>query len=189
MNFSEDIKNCLTVLKHGGVILYPTDTIWGLGCDATNQAAVDRIFTIKSREEGKSLLVLVNSPGMLERYVSEIPRTAGELINVSENPLTFIYPEGKNLAKGVCAEDGSVGIRICYEEFCNELITRFRKPLISTSANLSGRPAPANFGEIEKEITGKADYVVTYRQNDRQKHSPSPIIKVEKDGSFKIIRR
>ncbi len=189
MTFIEDIKNCLSVLKNGGIILYPTDTIWGLGCDATNAAAINKIFSLKSREENKSLLILVNGIGMLERYVKEIPVTAGELINVSETPLTIIYPEGRNLAEGVCATDGSVGIRICNDEFCNELITRFRKPIVSTSANISGNPAPVNFSEIGNEITGKVDYVVKYRQSDRQKHSPSPVIKIEKDGSFKIIRR
>lgn len=189
MEFSDDIRNCLAVLKNGGIIIYPTDTVWGLGCDATNPAAVQKIFTIKTREEGKSLLILVNGYGMLERYVQEIPPTAGELISVSDSPLTIIYPDAKNLAEGVCAADGSAGIRICNEEFCNELISRFRKPLVSTSANFSGEPTPANFSEIDKEITGKVDYVVRYRQNDRQKHAPSPVIKVEKDGSFKIIRK
>lgn len=189
MYFIEDIKNCLSVLKNGGIILYPTDTVWGLGCDATNMSAIQKIFTIKSREENKSLLVLVNGIGMLERYVREIPGTAGELISVSDSPLTIIYPEGRNLAEGVCAADGSAGIRICDEEFCNELITRFRKPIVSTSANFSGKPAPSFFGEIDKEITGKVDYVVKYRQNDKQKKTPSPVIRVEKDGSFKIIRK
>lgn len=189
MIYSEDIKSCLDVLKNGGIILYPTDTIWGIGCDATNPSAVQKIFAIKSREENKSLLILVNNTEMLGRYVREIPFTASELINVSDSPLTIIYPEGKNLAEGVCAADGSVGIRICNEEFCNELITRFRKPIVSTSANFSGKPSPLHFGEIQKEITGNVDYVVRYRQNDRQKHTPSPVIKVERDGSFKIIRK
>lgn len=189
MDYSEDIKNCILALKNGGVILYPTDTIWGLGCDATNAGAVQKIFNIKAREEGKSLLVLVNGYGMLERYVREIPPAAGELISVSDSPLTIVYPEGRNLAEGVCAADGSIGIRVCNEEFCNELITRFRKPIVSTSANFSGMPSPAHFGEIDKEITGKVDYVVRYRQNDRHKHSPSPVIKVELDGSFRILRK
>ncbi len=189
MIFSEDIKNCLTVLKNGGIILYPTDTIWGLGCDATNDKAVKKIFDIKAREESKSLLVLVNGIGMLERYVSEIPSTAGELISVTDSPLTIVYPHGKNFAEGVRAADGSAGIRICNDDFCNELITRFRKPVVSTSANFSGNPAPFIFGEIDKEIIAKADYVVQYRQNDRHKSLPSPVIRVEKDGSFKIIRK
>jgi L-threonylcarbamoyladenylate synthase len=187
--FSEDIKNCLSVLKNGGIILYPTDTIWGLGCDATNESAVQKIFTIKGRDESKSLLVLVNGIGMLERYVYEIPGTAGELISVSDGPLTIIYPRGRNLAEGVCAADGSAGIRICNEEFSNELITRFRKPIVSTSANFSNKPSPSFFGEIDQELLTKVDYVVRYRQNDRQKNVPSPVIRVEKDGSFKIIRK
>lgn len=189
MIYREDIKNCLDVLKNGGIILYPTDTIWGLGCDATNSSAVQKIFAIKSREENKSLLILVNNTEMLVRYVTEIPATASEIIDVSDTPLTIIYPEGKNLGEGVCAADGSVGIRICNDEFCNELITRFRKPIVSTSANFSGKPSPLHFGEIDKEITGNVDYVVTHRQNDRNKHTPSPVIRIEKDGSLKIIRK
>jgi L-threonylcarbamoyladenylate synthase len=189
MIFDEDLKQSLDVLKSGGIILYPTDTIWGLGCDATNREAVEKIFAIKAREEGKSLIVLVNGMVMLERYVKEVPRIAYELTEVSDTPLTIIYPEGKNFAEGVCSSDGSVGIRICREEFCNELISRFRKPIVSTSANLSGKSAPANFGEVEKVIIEAADYTVKYRQHDRQKSSASPVIKVEYDDSFKIIRK
>lgn len=189
MNLGEDIKNALSVLKSGGVILYPTDTIWGLGCDATSRTAVEKIFTIKSREENKSLLVLVNSITMLERYVMEIPQTAIELIEVSDSPLTIIYPRGRNLADGVCASDGSAGIRICFDEFCNQLISMFRKPVVSTSANLSGRPSPAHFGEIDPGIMEMADYIVSHRRNEVTKQSPSPVIKLEKDGSLKIIRK
>ena len=189
MTFGEDIKNALDALKSGGVILYPTDTIWGLGCDATNSAAVEKIFSIKSREENKSLLVLVNSIGMLERYVMEIPRTASELITITDSPLTIIYPEGRNFAGGVCAPDGSVGIRICLDDFCSELISRFRKPIVSTSANQSGNPAPAHFGKIDPDIIAKADYVVRHRREDKSKRSASPVIKIEKDGSLKIIRK
>lgn len=189
MNFEQDIKDCLAVLKNGGIILYPTDTIWGLGCDATNAAAVEKIFRIKSREESKSLLILVNSMGMLERYVKEIPPTATELTEVSDDPLTIIYPEGRNLAAGVCAEDGSVGIRICHDEFCDELITRFRKPIVSTSANSSGNPPPRFYDEVEESIAAAADYVVKYRRDDRHRSKPSPVIKIERDGSLKIIRK
>jgi L-threonylcarbamoyladenylate synthase len=189
MTFEEDLKQSLAVLKNGGVILYPTDTIWGLGCDATNKEAVEKIFAIKAREEGKSLIVLVNGMVMLERYVREVPRIAYELTEVSDSPLTIIYPEGKSFADGVCAADGTIGIRICSDEFCNELISRFRRPIVSTSANLSGKAAPANFGDIEKAIIEAADYTVHHRRNDRQKSSPSPVIKVEYDDSFKIIRK
>lgn len=126
---------------------------------------------------------------MLERYVRELPSPAVELINVSEDPLTIIYPHGRNLAEGVCAEDGSVGIRICYDDFCNELISGLRKPIVSTSANISGKPSPSHFGEIEESLVSAVDYVVSYRQDDREKHKASPVIKVENDGSFRIIRR
>jgi L-threonylcarbamoyladenylate synthase len=189
MIFEEDIKESLNTLRNGGVILYPTDTVWGLGCDATNSAAVEKIFKIKSREEGKSLLVIVNSEQMIDRYVMEVPEIAYELMSVSDTPLTIIYPSGKNLASGVCASDGSVGIRICMDDFCNELISRFRKPIISTSANLSGSPTPGNFTEIEESIIGMVDYVVNYRQDDRQKQTASPVIKIGSNGTIKIIRK
>jgi L-threonylcarbamoyladenylate synthase len=189
LNLAEDLRQSLEALKNGGIIVYPTDTIWGLGCDATNPAAVQKIFSIKLREEGKSLLVLVNSIGMLERYVKEIPRTALELVDISDSPLTIVYPGGRNLAEGVCAADGSVGIRICNDDFCKELITRFRKPVVSTSANFSGNPSPSNFFEIDRKLLEKADYVVNHRRGDRQKRAASPVIRVETDGSLKIIRK
>jgi L-threonylcarbamoyladenylate synthase len=189
MTFDEDIKESLITLKNGGIILYPTDTIWGLGCDATNTSAVEKIFRIKSRSGSKSLLVLVNGDQMLERYVKDIPEISFELTGVSDDPITIIYPEGKNLAEGVCSDDGSVGIRICRDEFCNELISRFRKPIVSTSANLSGKPSPDNFSAIEKSLIDQVDYVVKHRQNDRKKQSASPVIKIEKNGTFKIIRQ
>jgi L-threonylcarbamoyladenylate synthase len=188
MIFDEDIRQSLETLRNGGIILYPTDTIWGLGCDATNAIAVEKIFSIKEREANKSLLVLVNGEQMLERYVAEIPEIALELNSVADTPITIIYPKGKNLAYGVCSDDGSIGIRICNEEFCNELIARFRKPIVSTSANFSGKPSPRHFGEIEKALTAKADYIVKYRQDDRQACSASPVIKIDLNGTFKIIR-
>lgn len=189
MSYNDDLKYCLDTLRKGDIILYPTDTVWGLGCDATNAAAVDKIFTIKSREESKSLLILVNGVDMMERYVREVPMIAYELAGVSDDPLTIIYPEGKNLAPGICASDGSVGIRICRDDFCSELIGRFRKPIVSTSANTSGKPSPLFYDEIEKSITEKVDYVVKYRQGDRSKKSPSPVIKVNADSSVSIIRK
>jgi len=188
MNFSEDINNSLIALRKGGVILYPTDTIWGLGCDATNSVAVEKLFKIKARSETKSLLVLVDSIHMLERYVKDVPDIVYELTSVSDSPLTIIYSFGINLAPGVCSEDGSVGIRICRDDFCNELISRFRKPIVSTSANFSGKPSPENFGSIHKSLTELVDYVVSHRQDDYQKHSASPIIKVEQNGTIQIIR-
>jgi L-threonylcarbamoyladenylate synthase len=189
MIFEEDIKESLAVLKNGGIILYPTDTIWGLGCDATNSAAVEKIFRIKSRSENKSLLILVSNEQMVDRYVREVPEITYELTSVTDTPLTIIYPNGKNLAQGVCAEDGSVGIRICHDDFCNELISRFRKPIVSTSANFSGNPTPGNFSEIDKSVIDMVDFVVLYRQDDRRKQSASPVIKIEQNGTFKIIRK
>jgi L-threonylcarbamoyladenylate synthase len=187
-SFEKDINSSIKVLREGGVILYPTDTIWGLGCDATNPAAVEKIFEIKSRSGNSSLIILVDSDAMLERYVRDIPEIVFEITSVSDSPLTIIYPEGKNLAPGVCNKDGSIGIRICNEPFCNELITRFRKPIISTSANISGMPSPSNFSEIDSEILKSAGYVVTYRQEDNKKYKPSSVIKIDKNGTFKIIR-
>lgn len=189
MKFEDDIKGSLKILKEGGVILYPTDTVWGLGCDATNPAAVQRIFRIKSRTESKNLLILVNGITMLERYVKEVPEIVHQLSAASDSPMTIIYPEGRNLAEGVCGEDGTVGIRICNDEFCRELIYRFRKPIVSTSANITGKPAPSNFGEIDGNIIRSVDYTVRYRQDDKRKYSASPVIKVERNGVFKIIRK
>ena len=189
MTFDEDIKECLITLREGGIILYPTDTIWGLGCDPSNDAAISRIFKIKSRGENKSLIILADGIPMIERYVTEIPEIIYELAEVSDTPLTIIYPEGKNLAAGVYGDDRSVAIRICHDEFCRELISRFRKPIVSTSANLSGNVSPANFSEIEKNVKEKVDYVVNYRQNDRSKSIASPVIKVNHNGTIKIIRK
>lgn len=187
--YSEDLKKAVDVLIKGGVILYPTDTIWGLGCDATRQDAVERIFSIKQRDDSKSLIVLVNGFGMLERYVRNIPEIAYQLAEVADKPLTIIYPKGRSLAPGVLGSDGSVGIRICSEGFCNELITRFRKPIVSTSANISDTPAPAIFSEIDEVIASSADYVVSCRQSDTTRNTPSSIIKVEDDGVIRIIRK
>lgn len=189
MIFEADIKDALITLRNGGIILYPTDTIWGLGCDPTNPVAIEKIFRIKSREAGKSLLILVSGIDMIERYVHEVPEIAYELTSVSDDPLTIVYPLGKNLAPGVCSTDGSVGIRICRDEFCFELIKRFRKPLISTSANFSGMPSPRNFNDIDDSVIRAADYVVNYRRDDQGKHTSSPVIKLSADGSVKIIRK
>ena len=189
MTFEEDIKESLKTLRQGGIILYPTDTIWGLGCDPTNEAAVNKIFRIKSRDENKSLIILVDGLSMVERYVQDCPEIVFELAGVSDSPLTIIYPKGKHLVQGVCAKNSSIAIRICHDEFCNELISRFRKPIVSTSANLSGNPTPANFNEIEKTLIDKVDFVVNYRQDDRSKNFVSPVIQINIDGTIKIIRK
>lgn len=186
--FDDDVRNSVKCLREGGVILYPTDTVWGLGCDPADQVAVQKIFRIKKRAESKSLIILVDGPEMIERYVKEIPSAAFDLISVSDSPLTIIYPEGKNLAGGICNDDRSIGIRICNEPFCKDLISAFRKPLVSTSANVSGLDSPANYAEIEDSIKEQVDYIVKYRQDDRQKNSPSPVIRIDKNGTFKILR-
>ncbi|HOI49915.1 MAG TPA: L-threonylcarbamoyladenylate synthase [Prolixibacteraceae bacterium] len=186
---NEDLKNALDVLKRGGVILYPTDTIWGLGCDATNEAAVQRIYSIKQREDSKSMLVLMENPALLERYVNEVPDIAWDLIEVASTPLTVIYPNAKNLAKNLLAEDGSIGIRFTREEFSAELLRRFRRPLVSTSANISGQPFPATFYDISEEIKESVDYIVRFRQEETTPAQPSSIIKLGAGGQIEIIRK
>ncbi|HVN57621.1 MAG TPA: L-threonylcarbamoyladenylate synthase [Bacteroidales bacterium] len=187
--FAEDLKNAVKCLREGKVILYPTDTVWGLGCDATNREAVSEIFRIKQRSDSKSLLVLVNSEFMLERYVREIPEAASMITALSDKPVTIVYPGGKNLAEGITAPDGSVGIRITSDPFCIRLIELLRKPLVSTSANISGEPTPAVFDEIPGEIVAAAAYVVWHRRGDRQKRAASPVVKIGLKGEIEIIRK
>jgi len=184
----EDVKAALAILQKGGVILYPTDTIWGLGCDACNEEAVKRIYAIKNRVDSKSMLVLMENAALLERYVEEVPEIAYDLIELTDKPLTIIYDGAKNLAKNLVAEDGSIGIRLTTEQFSSDLIRRFKRPIVSTSANISGKPSPACFAEIAQEIIDSVDYVVTYRQDDNQKAVPSSIIKLGRGGEIKIIR-
>lgn len=184
----EDIKKACEILQAGGIILYPTDTIWGIGCDATNESAVQRIYELKQRADNKAMLVLTDSPAKLDRYVSHVPEIAWDLINVSDKPLTIIYPTAKNLASNLLAEDGSVGIRITNEEFSHKLCERFRRPLVSTSANVSGEVSPANFSEISDTIKEGVDYIVSYRQDDTSKAQPSGIIKLGEGGLIQVIR-
>jgi L-threonylcarbamoyladenylate synthase len=184
-----DLKKALEVLKKGGVILYPTDTIWGLGCDATNAAAVARIYEIKKRKDAKRMLVLMENPALLTRYVDDIPEIAWDLIDLATAPLTVIYPGAKNLAPNLIAPDGNIGIRFTRERFTSALLQRWRKPLVSTSANMSGQPAPQDFSHIDEELKNKVDYVVTYRQNDPTPAQPSRIIKIDARGRMEIIRK
>ncbi|HSH20580.1 MAG TPA: L-threonylcarbamoyladenylate synthase, partial [Draconibacterium sp.] len=188
-NMHDDIKKALEVLKDGGIILYPTDTIWGIGCDATNEKAVQKIYKIKKREDSKSMLVLMENPALLERYVDEVPEIAWDLVEVATTPLTVIYPNAKNLAKNLVAEDGTIGIRFTKEAFTSQLLQRFRKPLVSTSANVSGENSPAVFSEISEEIKKQVDYIVEYRQNDSTPAKPSSIIKLGSGGRIDIIRK
>jgi len=188
-NFDEDIRAACAVLREGGLILYPTDTVWGIGCDATDEAAVERIYRLKRRTDSKAMLVLTDTVAKLEAYVTEVPEMAYELVEVSDSPLTIIYPEARNLARGLVGEDGSVGIRITKEPFSQQLCALFRKPVVSTSANISGQPSPASFGEIASEIINGVDYVVKYRQNETVKCKPSGIIRLGKGNTVQIIRK
>jgi L-threonylcarbamoyladenylate synthase len=189
MTFEEDLRSAVKCLKEGKVIVYPTDTVWGIGCDATSPSAVEEVFRLKARADSKSLIVLVNSENMLERYVKEVPESARQIVELSDTPITIIYPGGKNLAAGIMAEDGSVGIRITEDPYCSELISRLRRPIVSTSANISGEPAPANFDAISETVLKSAAYVAWHRREDRQKNNPSPVIKIELNGEIKIIRK
>jgi L-threonylcarbamoyladenylate synthase len=185
----KEAKHCAEVLRNGGVILYPTDTIWGLGCDATNSIAVKRIFKIKQRDESKSLIVLIESASQLSRYVKEVPEMAWPLIENSQRPLTMVYPGAINLSPAVIASDGSVAIRIPKHEFCNRLLHLFGKPIVSTSANISNEPSPACFDEISEAVKSQADYIVTLPAEMKRKGKPSVIIKMETDGTFRFLRK
>ncbi len=185
---NDDIKQACEVMERGGVILYPTDTIWGIGCDATNEEAVRRVYEIKRRVDSKALIVLTDSEPKVQFYVSEVPEIAWQLLDVAVKPLTLIYPGARNLAPNLLAEDGSVAIRITHEPFSQRLCQRFRKAIVSTSANVSGNPAPRKFAEIPDEIKEAVDFIVETRRNEQVEATPSSIIKLEADGSIKIIR-
>ena len=176
-------------MEQGGIILYPTDTVWGIGCDATNQAAVKRIYELKQRTDSKAMLVLVDKEVKIDFYIRNVPEIAWQLIEVSDKPLTIIYPEARNLAPNLLAADGSVGIRLTREKFSKQLCERFRKAIVSTSANISGQPGAANFSLISEEIKQGVDYIVQYRQDDTSTPTPSSIIKLDKNGTIQIIRK
>lgn len=184
----EEIKKACQVMNEGGVILYPTDTIWGIGCDATNEEAVRRVYDIKRRSDSKAMLVLVDSPVKVDFYVQDVPEVAWDLIELADKPLTIIYSGARNLAPDLLAEDGSVGIRVTNEAFSKRLCQQFRKAIVSTSANISGQPSPGNFGEISEEIKSAVDYIVDYRQEETGRPKPSGIIKLGKGGVVKVIR-
>lgn len=186
--FSEDLQQALSCLKKGGIILYPTDTVWGIGCDARNSEAVKRIFDLKRRADSKSMLVLVNNEVALERITDDIPDVAWQLIEAAVNPLTIIYDGAKGVAQDLIAPDGSLGVRITGESFSNELCRRLGAPLVSTSANVSGENPPSFFSDISPEIKEGVDYIVNYKQNDKTPKTPSNIIKLGKDGVVKLIR-
>lgn len=185
----EDLKQTLDTLHNGGIILYPTDTIWGLGCDATNEEAVEKIIRIKGRKEDKNFIILLHSEHQLEGYTNQIPDVAYQLIEYAEKPLTIIYSGAKNLPPNVIAKDGSIAIRIVKHKFCSTLLQRFRKPILSTSANISGEPSARYYDEIDESIKKQVDYSVEYGQDIDTGGTASTIIKIEEDGRFKFIRK
>ena len=185
----DEVAKALKVVQEGGIILYPTDTIWGIGCDATNTEAVKRIFKLKQRDEAKSMIILLDTENKLESYIKEVPAIAYDLIEFAENPLTLVMPAARNISPALIAEDGSVGIRVAKHEFCQQLIQRLRKPLVSTSANISGRPSPQNFGEIDQEIIDGVDYVVDLEQHSTELKKASTVMRLQPDGRFEFLRR
>lgn len=186
--FQQAINEALQVLNKGGVILYPTDTVWGLGCDATNSAAVKRIFEIKRRADSKAMLSLTDAVGRVDYYFDRVPEIAWDLWEVADKPLTLILPRARNVAPELIAEDGTMGMRITHEEVSKALCARLRKPLVSTSANISGEPTPCCFADISEEVKQAVDYIVPLRQNESENPAPSGIIKVGDGGLFKVIR-
>lgn len=187
MNFDQDIEQCLQALKSGGLILYPTDTVWGIGCDATNEKAVDKVYALKQRSDSKALIVLVADERDVLQYTAAPDLAVFEYLQMVEKPTTVIYEGAIGLAENLIAADGSIGIRICEETFCKHLIKRFRKPIVSTSANISGEPAPRIFSEITDEIKTGVDYVVRYRQSDTIIATPSSVIKWA-NGKAEVLR-
>ncbi len=185
----EEIQICARILEAGGTLLYPTDTIWGIGCDATRPEIVSKITRIKQREDSGSMLVLVDSVEMLSRFVEQIPEAALKILEVSVEPLTIIYPLGRGLAENLLGEDGSIGIRITREPFSRELVKAFCKPVVSSSANLAGQLPPSNFAEVSPAIRSAVDHITAWRQEDKKKGRPSGILKVSLNGEIKIIRR
>ena len=184
-----EIEKALTVLKNGGVILYPTDTVWGLGCDATNADAVEKINVIKGRAADKSFIVLLDTDSKIQSYVSEVPEVAYDLIEYAEHPLTIVFSGAKNLAKNVISADGTVAIRIVKHDFVQQLLQRFRKPITSTSANISGMPTAQSFDEIDENIKEAVDYIVDWEQNLRNNKKASTIMKLSPSGQFSFIRK
>ena len=186
--FENDITHSLQVLNQGGIILYPTDTVWGLGCDATNEQAVKKIYTIKKRPEEKSLIVLLADERDVLKYVASLDLGLFDYLTTTQKPTTVIYDGAIGLAENLVASDGSIGIRVVKETFCKHLIKRFRKPLVSTSANISGERTPSVFAEISENIKTEVDYIVQYRQTETTAATPSAVIRWKGDGLLEILR-
>jgi L-threonylcarbamoyladenylate synthase len=187
-DFIEDIEWCIQILKSGGTILYPTDTIWGIGCDATNPKAVQKVYTLKQRVESKSLIILVDTFDKVANYVEKVPDVAFDLVNNIDTPVTIIYSGARNLAPNVIAADGTIAIRVVNDEFCQELIGRFGKPIVSSSANVSGAETPLVFNNIAKQIINEVDFTVTINREKVKRTKPSTIIRLHGNGEFLIIR-
>lgn len=184
----EEVNNAFSVLKKGGVILYPTDTVWGIGCDATNADAIDRIYEIKKRNQAKALICLVSDFKMLNQYVEEVPEVAYDILKYANTPTTIIYDKPIRIAENLVGEEDTLGIRVTKDKFCNDLIRKMKKPLVSTSANISGEPTPNSFDQISPEILKAVDYVVNLHQS-KKSGKPSAIIQLANDGKVKIIRK
>jgi L-threonylcarbamoyladenylate synthase len=183
-----EIQNAFKVLKEGGVILYPTDTVWGIGCDANNAMAVENIFKLKRRHDSKALICLVADDRMLKKYIKNVPLAAYDIFDVPEQPITIIYDDPQNLAKNPIAEDNTIAIRIPDDEFCFQLLRKFNGAIVSTSANISGQPTPKSFREIPEEILKGVDYIVNLH-HEKKMAKPSSIIKLSSDGKVKVIRK
>ena len=187
--YEKDVRNAVEVMRKGGVILYPTDTVWGIGCDATNPDAVKRVFEIKQREDSKALICLVDSEARLQRYVRDVPNVAWDIIELSTNPVTIILDGASSLAHNVMAEDGSVAMRVTKEPFSNLLCYRFQTAIVSTSANISGQPPAANYRDIAPELLEAVDYVCTSRRQEKRPHTPSSIIRLRPNGEVEVVRK
>jgi L-threonylcarbamoyladenylate synthase len=188
MNINEEIHKAYEIIKEGGIILYPTDTVWGIGCDATNAEAVAKIYKVKQRAEALSMIVLMNGEKMMYNVFKEIPEVAWQIMDLSENPTTIILDQPRNIAKNLIASDNTLGIRIVKDPFCFKLLEKMKKPLVSTSANISGQPTPKSFKEISPEIIKAVDYVVNL-QREKIGGKPSTIIKLSNDSQVKVIRK
>jgi len=188
MDINQEIHNAHEIIKNGGLILYPTDTVWGIGCDATNPEAVAKIYALKQREETKSMIVLMNAEKMMYNVFKEIPEVAWQILDVSDKPTTLILDNPRNVAPNLIATDKTLGVRIIKEPFCYKLLERMKRPLVSTSANISGKPSPLNFKEISQEILNGVDYVVNL-PNEKMTSKPSTIIQIKNNSEVKIIRK
>lgn len=188
IEFSEDIGQCLSILKKGGTILYPTDTIWGIGCDATNARAVSRVYRIKRRTESKQMILLLDDKEKLNRYVSKVPAIAIELMESLKTPVTIVYPGAKNLARNLISKDRTIAIRISTDDFSKALIREFVKPIVSTSANISGEPPALTFSQVNPEILKEVDYAVAVLRDRLEQTRPSTIIRIVGDNAYEILR-